>query len=105
MIYDVCAGSKRKQVMQETWGHLAPRKGQSYKGYMVYAHSGYGDIVLIDSGFENLSDSPWLYENMQDFIAENGNGSNVYRWDGRYKVSADGHYCFEGKIKKVATKA
>ena len=102
-IIDVIGERRAKEVMQGTWGHLAPKKGQSYKGYMIYAHSGYGDIVLIDSLFENLSDSPWLYENMQDFIAENGERGNIYRWDGHCKTFANGRYRFDGKIKKIIT--
>lgn len=103
MFFDVCEASKAQEVMRDTWGHLAPQKGQSYKGYMIYAHSGYDDIVLIDSGFKNLSDSPWLYGNMQDFIAENGERGNIYRWDGYYKVFTDNRYCFDGIIKKIIT--
>ena len=96
MIVDVCAGSKRKQVMKETWGHLAPKKGQSYKGYIIYAYGGYGDIVLLDAEFENLSDSPWLYEAMQDFISRNSKGKGLYIWKGCYSNN-----CFTGKLERM----
>ncbi len=96
-VVDILSERKRKEAMKDTWGHLAPKKGQSYKGFMVWAHSAYGDIVLIDANFENLDDSPWLFENMQDFIAENGERGGLYKWEGCYKNSS-----FEGKIKKLS---
>ena len=105
MYFDVYADRKFRDVEQETWGHLAAKKGQSYKGYMIYAHSAYGDIVLIDAHFENLNDSPWLFESMQDFIAENGERGGLYRWSGYYKLLKKGNSCFDGFIQKIELQA
>jgi hypothetical protein len=78
MITDAYAERKRQDVIQDTWGHLAPKKGRSYKGYMIWAYGGYGDIVLLDAGFKGLSDSPWLFGEMQEYIGENLNGKGIY---------------------------
>lgn len=58
----------KENVMQATFGHLAPIKNISYKGVILFTKSAYcsGTIYLIDSKFSELSDSPWLY----DFIHE-----------------------------------
>lgn len=101
MIVDVYAERKRQQVMQDTWGHLAPQRGKSYKGIMVYAHGGYGDIVLLDATFENLSSSPWLFEAMQEYIGENCKDEGVYKWEGCFEKLDDGCYCFDGEIKRL----
>jgi len=101
MLIDVCGGRKTKEVMQGMWGHLAPKKGKSYRGYMIYAHSAYGDIVLINAHFENLSDSPWLFESMQDFIAENGEKGNIYKWAGLCRSDNEGKIYFNGKISSI----
>lgn len=63
--------ANRERVMQSTWGHLAPLKNTSYKGVILFTATAYnsGTIVLIDSEFDNLEDSPWLY----DFIHEHLN--------------------------------
>lgn len=101
MITDVYAERKKQQVMQETWGHLAPKKGRSYKGYMIWAYGGWGDIVLLDAGFRNLSNSPWLFEAMQEYIGENINAEGVYKWEGCFEQLDDKCYCFGGEIKRL----
>lgn len=101
MITDVYAERKRQQVTQDTWGHLAPKKGQSYEGYMIYAHGGYGDIVLLDAGFKNLSDSPWLFEAMQEYLGGHCKDEGVYKWEGCFEKLSEGCYCFGGEIKRL----
>lgn len=58
----------KENVMQSTFGHLAPLKNTSYKGVILFTKSAYrsGTIDLIDTKFNDLDDSPWLY----DFIHE-----------------------------------
>ena len=87
--------------MQNTWGHLAPRKGHSYKGYMIWAYSRYGEIVLLDADFRNLNDSPWLFEAMQEYIGENLDGEGIYKWEGCFTKLDDELFCFGGKIKRL----
>ncbi len=87
--------------MQGTWGHLAPKKGRTYKGTMIYAHGGYGDIVLLDAKFEKVSDSPWLFEAMQEYLGEHCEAEGVYKWEGQFTVRDEGSYCFGGEIKRL----
>ena len=101
MITDTYAERKHQEGMQDTWGHLAPKKGRSYKGYMIWAYSGYGDITLLDAAFKKLSDSPWLYEAMQEYIGENLDGEGVYKWLGQFSKVDDDCYCFGGKIERL----
>ena len=101
MITDVYGERKTQEVMKETFGHLAPKVEKQYKGFMVYAHSAYGDIVLIDACFKDLDDSPWLFENMNNFIAENGKRGDLYKWIGYCLVDSNGEYSFVGKIAKI----
>lgn len=101
MITDVYAERKRQSVMQDTWGHLGPKKGRSYNGYIIWAYGRYGDIVLLDATFENLNDSPWLYEAMEEYIGENLDGEGIYKWEGRFKKLNEGCYCFGGEIKRL----
>jgi hypothetical protein len=60
----------RQAVLAKTWGHLAPKKNVSYKGKILFCVSGYGytGTAIIDYNFENLEDSPWLYDAMNDYI-------------------------------------
>lgn len=90
----------RDKVNQATFGHLAPEKNVSYKGKILFCHSGYGDTgtALIDSEFENLQDSPWLYDAINEFLG---------KWEGLedgcvYKIDCTlRNYRFYGTPKKV----
>ena len=103
MIVDAYNERKTAEVMEDTWGHLAPKKKKSYHGYMIYTHSAYGDIVLIDDSFACLGSSPRLFADMQDFIGDNcGERGTIYKWEGEYRTNKKG-YCgfFKGTIKKI----
>ncbi|HDZ13421.1 hypothetical protein LCGC14_0621980 [marine sediment metagenome] len=101
MIVDVYAERKKKQVMRETFGHLAPKEGRTYKGYMIWAYGRWGDIILLEAAFENLNDSPWLFEAMQEHVGEHLNGEGIYKWEGHFSKIEEGSYCFGGKIKRL----
>ncbi len=101
MIVDVYAERKKRQVMQDTWGHLAPKKGKSYKGYMIWAYGGWGETVLLEANFKRLSDSPWLFAAMQKYIGEHLDGEGLYRWEGQFSKLDSDTYCFGGKIKRL----
>lgn len=100
-IVDVCGERKKQQALQDTFGHLAPKKERSYKGYMIWAYGWYGDIVLLGSGFKNLSNSPWLFAAMQEYIGENLDGEGIYKWEGHFEKLDEECYCFGGKIKRL----
>ena len=100
-VVDVFAERKKREIMQDTWGHLAPKKGNSYKGYMIWAYGGWGDIILLDAAFEKLSDSPWLFNSMQEYIGEHFDSEGLYKWEGYFKKLDKECYRFVGKIKKL----
>lgn len=93
-LVDAYAERKYQEVQEDTFGHLKPKKNQKYNGWMLWAYSVYGDIVLIDAAFNGLGDSPWLFQAMQDFIGENIPETGVFRWKGVFE-----NYCFVGNIK------
>lgn len=101
MITDVYADRKKQKIMQDTFGHLAPKKGRSYKGFMIYAHGEYGEIVLLDAKFKGLSDSPWLFDAMQDYIGGHCKDCGVYKWEGRCTKIDESSICFGGEIKRI----
>ena len=101
MIIDAYAERKEQQVLQDTWGHLAPKKGKSYKGTMIYAHGVYGDIVLLYATFEKLNSSPWLFEAMQEYLGGHCEDEGIYKWEGCFEKLDEGCYCFGGEIKKL----
>jgi hypothetical protein len=93
-------GSYKEAIYQYTWGHLAPQKNTSYKGKILFCVSGYGNTgtSIIDSKFENLQDSPWLYDAMQEYIDkwEKLEDGCIYRIDCTFR-----NYRFYGTPKKV----
>lgn len=66
----------RDRVVSATWGHLAPELGKTYRGSVVFAHSGYGGqtaILSIDFKLENgtsLLDNPWSFEDVTNYICD-----------------------------------
>lgn len=108
------AADQRNMVLRETWGHLAPKKNKTYKGRIVYAigcyDSGNLNPTALVADFEDLSDSPWFYDALQEFmrdiawrIAEKNAGTptynepgEVYEWVGTFR-----NYEFKGRIRKV----
>lgn len=85
LVDDVYVVRKHVEALNDTWGHLKPAKGQAYSGYILYTVGCYGDIVCIESRFEELNDSPWFYEDLHDFMGDRGeiNGI-VYLFTGTY---------------------
>lgn len=61
----------RDRVYSATWGHLAPKKNTTYKGYLLVAKScfgEYGGTVPVDMIIEGLDSSPWFYESMNEML-------------------------------------
>jgi hypothetical protein len=60
----------REVINQQTWGHLAPLKNTSYKGIVLFTKSAYrsGTIDLLDTKFNDLEDSPWLYDFLHEHL-------------------------------------
>lgn len=93
----------RARVISATFGHLAPSVRKKYRGTIVFTHSAYGQLVPIRAEFQNLPDSPWFYEHLQDFVAERASEpGKVYRFDGTYMVFKNGSPSFAGTVREVA---
>lgn len=80
-------------IQKETWGHLAPVKNRIYRGCIVFSISAYGDMVILDSNWGKLPDSPWLFDAMHDFVFEDDKlvHGAIYRFDGTLR-----NYKFNG---------
>ena len=88
--------SYKEAVMENTWGHLAPRRNIQHKGLMLFARSEYGDLVILNSAFAGLDDSPWLFQAMMDFVCENTPAPGIYKFTGSFR-----NYKFVGDVAKV----
>jgi hypothetical protein len=75
----------KEKVMQHTWGHLAPDKGKSYQGEILFALGEYGDFVPLRVRFNDLDDSPWFFQDMMELIAEEAKEPGIYRFKGEYR--------------------
>ena len=105
-LVDALSGGKYQRIMAETWGHLAPKGGTTYPCEMVFAHSEYGDIILISSRIDGLEDSPWLFEDMNEYIGSRFDPPNtkkygVFRFNGTYTKSKNGKCRFCGEVTEV----
>jgi hypothetical protein len=103
----------REEVMRATWGHLAPKKGKIYRGYMTFAIGCYDHDDLnptpLKVQFRGLDDSPWIYEAIHERLSRWHLGfgrrrrrqprfavGGVYRFDGCIQ-----NYRFYGKIRRI----
>jgi len=94
---DAYAERKKETVTHETFGHLKPEVGRKYKGYIEFAYGTYGDEVIIDASFDGLDDSPWLFDDLQFFLAQNRGTPIIgaFRWEGWYKRFKNGNCQFQ----------
>lgn len=109
--FAVVDAHNRALVAAQTWGHLAPKPREPYHGSMLLAHPAYGDlgVVLIDAEFPGLPDSPWLYDDMVEYLdgerlpptVEGG----IYRWEGIYMKYKNGGCRFSGRLRLLSTPA
>lgn len=103
MVVDAFAQRKHQNVMDETWGHLAPKQENVYQGHILFAHGCFGDIVIIAYSFEGLDDSPWLYDDLCSFVNDNvKDQGHVFLWKGTYTYHADAdeESVFEGTTEE-----
>ena len=106
IIVDAYGERKYQEVMQDTWGHLAPEPGTKYEGYLTFAHSDYSSqgSIIIEARFEGLDDSPWFFQDLNDYIADktkDEKGGAVFRFDGTYKRFKNGRCQFSGVLYKI----
>ena len=108
---DVFAPAEAKyaaDVRRATWGHLAPKRGKTHRGYVVFAVGCFGNDDLnptpLECEFKGLDSSPWFYDALTEFLGEfvgTGDGrpceaGGVYRWEGTFR-----NYEFVGKLEKL----
>lgn len=97
-------------IMEDTWGHLAPKPQTKYTGYVLFTHGCHGDITVIDyefndPGHNELPGSPWL---AQDILNELMNSANLGKegsislFEGTYTKFKNGNCRFSGKICEVS---
>lgn len=88
----------RDQIMEETWGHLAPEKGRKYPGHIIFAIGCYGDDPLnptvLQVNFDGLDDSPWFFESLTRFLSD-----SQVRGEDRERFKVGGVYRFEGSFR------
>ena len=100
-IVDAFADRKRRDVLRETWGHLAPKPNRPYQGWMIFAHTAHGDCLPIDYDFQRLDSSPWLFEAIMDFINEHTDEEGIYRWEGIFKMDRQGNCTWRGLVTRI----
>ena len=84
---DAYAERKYQEVQRDTWGHLAPKKGQKYIGTFAFAVGCYGGLggEVTACVFDGLDDSPWFYEALQDYICTlDMKAGCIYRFEGSF---------------------
>ncbi len=86
MPYINAYGTRRAAtVVGETWGHLAPQQDRVYAGTMTYTLGCFGDLAVIRVDFTDLPDSPWFYEDLHEWIWNQGpSEGTVYQFTGTY---------------------
>lgn len=100
-LVNVYSARREAEVMSDTWGHLAPEKGRTYHGTILFTHGEYGDIVPIKARFDDLPDSPWFFDDLNDFLfGLDTQAGTVYRFEGSY--CRQGAPQFVGDIRAVA---
>ena len=102
-IYMVVSPTKKEEVMKDTWGHLAPEPRKKYPCKLLIA-TNRSDSIIVEQDFGGLPDSPWLYDDTQDFLYESVEvlEPGIYLFVGWYKQFKNGKGIFGGgKFQKV----
>lgn len=94
----------KEEVMEDTWGHLAPLKNRVYRGRVVYAVGCFGtpNPNIIVSEFKTcdgkeLDGSPWFYNSIHDFINTLPHEAGcVYEFKGTFR-----NYQYNGTVKLI----
>lgn len=91
----------RAIVLNQTFGHLKPKRGEVYKGNIVYTLGCHGDITMIDWKFGDLPGSPWLHEHLTEFVGQHAmtvDEGTVWEFVGTYRTFKNGTHRFTGKF-------
>lgn len=95
-------------VQGATWGHLAPEPRRYYTGHLIFADTCFDGVTAISYDFKGLDDSPWLYEDLHEFMRNREDAGKlhagcIYRFDGTYVKFKNGGFRFSGKVRRVRT--
>jgi len=101
---------RTEEVMNDTWGHMKPKAGRKYYGYMFMYYSFNGHFGILDWHYEGLEGSPWQYDHFNAWVNRfiddknkilNSGGEDikpgVHRYDGWYKAFKNGRCQFQEK--------
>jgi hypothetical protein len=92
----------KEEVMEDTWGHLRAKQGTMYTGYVIFTLTAFGDYVTIDYDFKDLDSSPWLYDNVYDFVVRKAKDKGkIYKFTGTYHELKNLRGIFQGKLHIV----
>lgn len=109
-LIDVTGAGKVERIMRDTWGHLAPVPRHTYRGFILFGYSAFGDVLMLDYDFEGLDGNPWTHDTVSEFIDRQldlrrfpkrfrSGELTVYRWTGTYTVAKNGAPRFSGKVR------
>lgn len=98
-VFPAIEQSNRNIALQNTFGHLAPKKSKIYKGRLVFAVGCFGNDNLNPTAlfceFDGLDSSPWFFDAMTEFMeAQKVDEGCVYEFRGTFT-----NYEFKGHIK------
>jgi len=93
-------------VMINTWGHLAPKRQKKHKGFVLFTCTAYGQTYNIDNEFETVEDSPFFFEDMENYIHNYSNelpknSYGIFKFEGHYIKFKNGNGRFTGKVTKI----
>jgi hypothetical protein len=99
--------SYRAAVLEDTWGHLAPKKNVTYRGHLIIAfpeyESGHLNPVIIQDNV-GLEGSPWWYQAVHEFLRDafpnGGESGDVIRMEVTFR-----NYRFWAGAKRTLVKA
>jgi len=106
----------KERVMRDTWGHLAPKRGEIYNGWILFGTNAFGSMnaQLLDAEWvcpsEKMKSNPWIYEDINEYLlSKMGNKSKfkegcVYLFTGTYRLYSNGAHSFGGKFKHIKIK-
>jgi hypothetical protein len=98
------ASSRVNAVMRDTWGHMGANPGTRYRGHVVFAAGCYGgERIVLEAEFGNAGFGPWFYEGVNEWVSwlEDIEEGHLYRFEGYYRLGADGTHVFEGDLQEL----
>lgn len=101
-------GVDQSEVMQETWGHLAPESGKIYRGKIMFSFNQYKEAELWGWEMEGLNASPWQFAHfthLTDVVwdLEIVEAGSLWVFNGSYMVRDDGEWAVSGLLIEWTT--